>query len=191
MAGITAARRHEAFAREYVVDHNATAAYRRAGFKATGHAAEVNASKMLRKTEVRKLVAKLEAAAGERVNVDTDELVRTSLFLAHVDPADIFNPDGSMKPIHEIPREARLAIASVDVADEYEGTGKKRRLVSRKFKIKLLDKNAALDRLFKYRGMFATDNAQKADVVRQFFEAVSGRSRGLPNAGTQPGRTSP
>lgn len=185
MARGSAAHRHEAFAREYVRDHNGKQAAIRAGYSA--RTAESQASRLLRNAKVQKIVVKLEGAAAERVNVDIDELLRTSLALAHVDPADIFNPDGSMKMIHEIPRQARLAIVGFEVTEEFEGTGKKRRLVSRKIRTRLLDRNAALDRLFKYEGMFREDNAQKADVIRHFIDAVSGKSRGLPNAGPQPG----
>jgi len=181
MARSTAARRHEAFAHEYVRDHNGTRAYKVVYPKVTSDkVAGVNAARLLGNAKVKALVAQLEAAAAERVNVDIDELLRTSLALAHVDPADIFNPDGSMKTIHEIPRQARLAIVGFEVIEEFEGTGKKRRLVSRKIKPRLLDKNPSLDRLFRYEGMFREDNAQKADVIRQFMDAVSGRSRGLP-----------
>jgi phage terminase small subunit len=126
------------------------------------------------------MVDRLEAAAAARVNVNIDELLRTSLALAHVDPVDLFKADGSMRPIHQIPKHARLAIASLEITEEYAGTGKKRRVVSRQMKPRLLDKNTALERLFKYKGMFSKDNEQKADVIRQFMEAVSGKSRGLP-----------
>ena len=53
---------HEKFVAEYLVDFNATAAYQRAGFKATGHGAEVNASLLLKKPHVQAAVAKGKAA---------------------------------------------------------------------------------------------------------------------------------
>lgn len=44
------------FAEEYLVDLNMTAAYKRAGYKAKGHAAETNAARLLKNAEVQKLV---------------------------------------------------------------------------------------------------------------------------------------
>ena len=182
----TFGRRHEAFASEYVRDHNGTRAYR-AIYKSvkSDDVAGAAAARLLATVKVRRMVDRLEAAAGARVNVSIDELLRTSVALAHVDPVDLFNADGSLRPIQEIPRHARLAIVGLDISEEYAGVGKKRRLVSRHMKPRLLDKNSALERLFKYKGMFSKDNEQKADVIRQFMEAVSGRSRGLPGSDTE------
>ena len=39
--------RHRRFVAEYLVDLNATAAYRRAGYKARGHSAEASAARLL------------------------------------------------------------------------------------------------------------------------------------------------
>lgn len=48
--------RQERFAHEYLVDLNMTAAYKRAGYKAKGHAAEVLASNLLKNLEVQAIV---------------------------------------------------------------------------------------------------------------------------------------
>jgi hypothetical protein len=55
------------FAAEYLQDMNATAAYRRAGYKARGHAAEVNACRLLRNAEVQRLVRDHQAATEEQL----------------------------------------------------------------------------------------------------------------------------
>lgn len=46
----------ERFAHEYLVDLNMTEAYKRAGYKASGHAAETNASRLLKNAEVQKII---------------------------------------------------------------------------------------------------------------------------------------
>jgi phage terminase small subunit len=43
---------HQRFVDECARDWNATAAYKRAGYRATGHAAEVNASRLRRRPDV-------------------------------------------------------------------------------------------------------------------------------------------
>jgi phage terminase small subunit len=53
---------HSRFVAEYACDWNATAAYKRAGFRARGHAAEVNASRLLRRPDVAQAVRAVEQA---------------------------------------------------------------------------------------------------------------------------------
>lgn len=48
--------RWQKFAEEYLVDLNASAAYKRAGYKATGNAAEVCAARLLRNAQVQALI---------------------------------------------------------------------------------------------------------------------------------------
>ena len=55
---------HLRFIKEYARDWNATAAYRRAGYRAIGHAAEVNASRLRRRPDV---AAACAAALNEQL----------------------------------------------------------------------------------------------------------------------------
>jgi len=49
--------RHERFVLEFLIDLNATAAYKRAGYRAWGHSAEVNASRFRKRPDVRAVCA--------------------------------------------------------------------------------------------------------------------------------------
>ena len=55
--------RQSVFAREYLHDLNAAAAYRRAGYTARGNSAEVNAARLLRNAQVAEAI---ESAMAER-----------------------------------------------------------------------------------------------------------------------------
>jgi len=67
--------RHESFARRVAEgDTSATGAYRE-GYASTGHGAEVNASKLLRKTEVQARIAELQAAAAKKTIVSVASLL--------------------------------------------------------------------------------------------------------------------
>jgi Phage terminase, small subunit len=55
--------KQEAFVREYLIDLNATAAYKRAGYQAKGNAAEVEAHRLLRNPKVAEFI---QAAMNER-----------------------------------------------------------------------------------------------------------------------------
>jgi phage terminase small subunit len=48
--------KHARFVCEYLIDLNATAAYKRTGYRARGHAAEANASRLLKRPDVRRAV---------------------------------------------------------------------------------------------------------------------------------------
>jgi phage terminase small subunit len=63
--------RQAAFVREYLRCGNATEAYQRAGYKASGHAAEVNASRLLRNAEV------FQAVEAARARIEEESVVTT------------------------------------------------------------------------------------------------------------------
>lgn len=81
--------KQEAFVREYLIDLNATASYRRAGYAAKGHAAEVNASLLLRNTEVASAISAAVAARAARTMVSADQVVRELQVIAHADPREL------------------------------------------------------------------------------------------------------
>jgi phage terminase small subunit len=49
---VTVQPKHHRFVEEYAKDGNATAAYRRAGYRARGHSAEINASRLRKRPDV-------------------------------------------------------------------------------------------------------------------------------------------
>lgn len=57
--------KHMKFVDEYMIDMNATAAYRRAGYTAEGNSAEVNASRLLRNAKVSEEIAKRQSKMQE------------------------------------------------------------------------------------------------------------------------------
>ena len=79
--------RHARFVREYLIDRNAKQAYIRAGYKARGHVAEVNAANLLRKPEVAAALAAAEQRRAQRTEVTADRVVRELARLAFGHPA--------------------------------------------------------------------------------------------------------
>ncbi|WP_186276552.1 terminase small subunit [Burkholderia gladioli] len=68
--------KQQAFVGEYLIDLNATAAYKRAGYAAKGHAAETNAARLLSKAEVQAAIASAMAARGERTRMTADHVLQ-------------------------------------------------------------------------------------------------------------------
>ena len=60
--------KHEIFVYEYLIDLNATAAYKRAGYRAQGNAASVNASRLRWRPDVRRALREVQAAQFARIN---------------------------------------------------------------------------------------------------------------------------
>ncbi|WP_176317788.1 terminase small subunit [Burkholderia vietnamiensis] len=78
--------KQQLFVDEYLVDLNATAAYKRAGYAAQGNAAEVNASRLLRNAQVQAAVDKAMKERGERTRMTADQVLKLaeSMLLADV-----------------------------------------------------------------------------------------------------------
>lgn len=60
------------FADEYLKDLNATQAYQRAGYKAKGNAAEVNAARLLRNAQVQEAIQERMKDRSDRTKIDAD-----------------------------------------------------------------------------------------------------------------------
>lgn len=165
--------KQERFATEYCVDLNATAAYRRAGYIATGNAAEACASRLLRNAKVQQIIQEQEKEIASRCAVTEENVMRESSALAFSDIRKLFNADGSPKSIHELDDATAAAISSIEVGE----TTCEGKVLGRVFKIRLWDKNVAQERLFKRLGLFRKDNGPEKSVksIEVSFVSVDGR----------------
>ena len=147
---ITARRRQ--FCREYIKDHNATQAYKRAGYTANGQAAHSCAYDILSNTEVKAYIAQLEAEQAQRLGLRADEILKAHVRIAKADPADFFAEDGSALTVKEIPKRARMAIQGISVrqAKARPGEGEEPADV---ITYRLCDRQASLKELAKYTKM--------------------------------------
>lgn len=154
--------KQQRFAAEYCVDLNATAAYRRAGYKARGNAAEACASRLLSNAKVRQAIQEKEKIVASRCEVNTENVLREASALAFSDIRKLFNTDGSPKSMNEIDDATAAAIKSIEVG-QMMSEGK---VIGRMCKIKLWDKNSAQERLFKHLRLFDKDNSQEANALK-------------------------
>jgi phage terminase small subunit len=82
--------RHERFVAEYARDWNASAAYQRAGYRAWGHSAAVNASRLLKRPDIAAAVHALMEAHSQARREGMDRLAAMRRF-----------PDAATRPSHE------------------------------------------------------------------------------------------
>ncbi len=152
------------FVDEYLIDLNASAAYKRAGYAAKGNAAESSACNLLRNPTValliRKAIEERTDAAGITQNRVLQELSRIAFF----DLRAVFREDGSLKNPTELDEVAGAALAAVEVT-EMQGAltldedGSPRHVPMFTKKVKTWSKEAALTLAMKYLKMI-TDRTE-------------------------------
>ena len=64
------------FIKEYLVDMNASAAYQRAGYRAKGNSAEVNAHRLLRNAKIKAEIDKALDKRANKVGLDAEWVLR-------------------------------------------------------------------------------------------------------------------
>lgn len=141
-------KRQMKFAREYLVDLNFTQAAIRAGY--SKKTAGSQGHRLMKNVEIAALVEKGREKAEQNAEVTFERIVQEYKRLALLDPAEMFDVDGNLLQIHEMPEDARRAISGFDSA-RIEG-GKKLKATEIIRKVRLADKRAALDSLSKQLG---------------------------------------
>lgn len=141
----------EVFAQHVAAGKNQAEAYRLAypgSEKWKPTALWAKASNMMARDYIQARVKGLQAEASDAVKVEISVLLREALRIATSDIAGIIR-DGKVLLPDELDAKTRAAVASFEI-DEYG-----------RVKYKFWDKNAALEKLFKHKGLYEADNAQK------------------------------
>jgi phage terminase small subunit len=152
------------FCQEYLIDLNATQAAIRSGY--SEKTANVIGAENLSKPYLQAHIAELRAEIQERNNMTIDELVMTLANMSRFDLAECYDKDGKLKSIHDIPKEHRMAIGGIETLEQnFEGVK-----IGQVQKLKILDRNAAIDKLMRHLGGYETDNKQKTSKIRVVIE---------------------
>lgn len=145
------------FCEEYVKDFNAARAYRDAGYAAKD--ARINASLLLNKPEVQEYLSGLIGDIRQRNDMEVDAIVQELKKIAFADMADYWSEDNRPRPVHDIPKDARMAL------DTYQDDSIPTKSGTRKYrKIKLNSKLDAIEKLMRYFGAYEKDNKQKSEL---------------------------
>jgi phage terminase small subunit len=149
--------KQQRFVEEFLVDMNASAAYQRAGYKATGAAARAAAARMLTNANILEAIQEGIEERSKRTEVTTDKVLAEWAKLAFLDIRKAFDADGALKPIDQLDPDTAAAIAGLEVEEIFEPDPDGGKRVSGHLKkIKLADKKGALDSIAKHLGMFIT-----------------------------------
>lgn len=143
------------FCDEYLIDLNATRAYKVAYSRCKkDETANVNGSKLLRNTKVQEYISKKMKEREKRTEITQDMVIKELAKIAFLDIRKLYTENGQLKNIADMDSETAGAISSLETLEEYEGYGDDREKIGDTQKVKLLDKTKALELLGRHLGIF-------------------------------------
>ncbi len=140
--------KQQRFVDEYLIDLNASAAAKRAGYSAK--TSDQLGYQLLQNPSVSAAVSAGRKAQSERTQIDADALLLRLDAEAHADIADLYDATGSLKPIHEWPLIWRQGLVSGIETEQIGGgetpviTIRKVRLSERIRRLELIGKHKSV-----------------------------------------------
>ena len=176
---------------------NATQAAIQAGY--SSRTAGQAGFRLLKDVEIQDAIARRRAELANRYKLTTDDVLRECARIVYSDPRRLFDARGGLRPVKDLEDEVAATIASIEVSDDVVGKGEDAVSV-RTTKVKLWDKNAAIDKAMRYLGLFEKDNAQQGAfaalidklspaelaqfeaAAKELLGALTGNAGGAPEA---------
>ncbi len=155
--------RHARFVSEFLVDLNASAAYRRAGFAAKD--ANVAGPRLLATVGIAAAVAAGKAAQLSDASLSAARVLEELRRIGFVNSRDFFDAEGRAKHPHQLTAEQGAALQSFDVVIQNVAAGDDH--TDRVHKFKLADKVRALELLAKHFALLV----ERVDVTVASAEA--------------------
>ena len=126
--------RHEVFAQQYLIHHNAGAAWRVARGAAPGEKTtpsdHTQGSRVLSYVKTRDRIDHLEKERLERVRLDQDTILTMLSDMAKADITEALDPvTGEVLDLHEVPKPVRMMIEGIEVAEIRERNEEGRMIV--------------------------------------------------------------
>lgn len=155
------------FVQEYLVDLNATAAARRAGYSAK--TAEVIGYENLRKPQIAEEIAKRQVKLQNKLEITQEKVLQELAAIAFANGTDFVTVTATglldVKPTSKVPKEKLPAIAGI----KYSQVGS--------VEIKLHDKVKALELLGKHLGVFDDRRGAEDAVENNIFDVIDQSTR--------------
>ena len=159
-------RNEKIFVDEWLIDRNGTRAYKVAYPRIKNdNSAGVAAFNMLRKFKVDAYIQKRLQKLSATAQLDQEWVLGNYKKLVDFTFEEIFNDDGSMKPISEWSENAKFAATGLKRLYKKTKKTSKLGIISESEMtmndLKFADKKEVIDQIGKYLGMFDNDNKQK------------------------------
>jgi phage terminase small subunit len=146
--------KQKAFAKEYLVDLNATQAAIRAGYS-TKSARRIGYQLLHETPHIAALIQVGMSKRAERLEITTDRVLQEIAKLSFSDIRQLFDENGNLRPIHDLPDNAAAAISGIEIVTKIiPGVGDGPASVEYVHKIKTWDKKGSLELLGKHLKLF-------------------------------------
>lgn len=163
--------KQEQFCLEYLKDGNASRAYRTAynASKMKETSITVNASKLLKDTNVALRIEQLGEKHAKKNDVTAERIIKELAGIAFFDVQNLYNTDGTLKQITELSSEVTRAIHSTKQRLEKQGPDKEDWAEIKE--VRTHDKLKALELLGKTLAMFTDKNEISGSLsLKEFVE---------------------
>ncbi len=183
--------KQERFVAEYLIDLNAAAAARRAGY--SERTANREGSRLLSKVDIQAASQAAQAQRAFNVDITAARLLREVALVAYSDIGEIIDFSGvepKLRPVNTIPESARRAISSFKVKRHVEGTGDAAREVE-VIEFRLWSKDSAHEKLMKHLGLLKETIEIKGGRLVLIEEIVDGDAPKSDPAAPGPGALPP
>lgn len=158
--------KRQKFVDEYLVDLNATQAAIRAGYsKKTANPA---AGRLLSNVSIQTAIQEGRQKLQARTEITQDRVVEELAAIAFFDPRELFDGDGNLIPVQDLPRNVAVALAGIETVTELNGTE-----VLHNKKYKFAQKIQALVQLGKHLGMFVDRAKVDVDLSDELGEILA------------------
>lgn len=155
--------KQEKYCQTYIVCGNQSAAYRIA-FDAeamNANTVAVEACRLHANPNVTLRIKELQAEAYERNKVTIDEIIQSLAGMVRFDIADLYDEDGKLLPLRQMPLEARQMISQLDSDELFVTIEGQREVIGHTKKIRTINKLDAIEKLMKHLGGYEKDNKQR------------------------------
>ena len=147
--------REQLFVDEYLIDLDASRAYRTVYPRTPYSIARRMGDHWRNQPHISREIDAARAAQRRRTNITADRVIRELARIAFSDVADIFDTDGNLRPVRNIPIEARRAISGIKVSRQRViSRGRGRPTITEQIiETRFWDKSTALHKLFEHMGL--------------------------------------
>jgi phage terminase small subunit len=143
------------FCDEYLIDLNATRAYKVAYPNCKkDDTAKSAGSRLLTNVNLQNYISEKMEEREKRTEVTQDMVIKELAKIAFLDIRKLYTENGQLKNVADIDDDTAGAISSLETLEEYDGYGDDREKIGDTQKVKLLDKTKALELLGRHLGIF-------------------------------------
>jgi phage terminase small subunit len=142
-----------AFRDEYMLDLNSTQAAIRAGY--SPKTAGIQGSRLLTNPNMRTAINRLKAERKQATGICAERVLVELATSAFLDPISLFDRDGCLLPLADMPEAARRTIAGIEVVELFDGVGEEKHRIGYLKKIKIVSKEGTLNLIGKHLKMFS------------------------------------